>query len=148
MNIRRGAGTLVLGVIVALGALGIGAGLRAYAAGEPGQAAGGAAGQANAPGKLITVPAEVPASATRYSFLFSGNNAGVMAGWTTAGGARHNFFAFNARGRGPSIMTRIVLDRAGYPAEIDATGNDYYKKAVDEHFRMTGTPLRATWSNK
>jgi imidazolonepropionase-like amidohydrolase len=70
----------------------------------------------------------------------------VLASWATSDGARHTFMAFNDRGRGPSIMTRFVLDRAGLPTEIDATGNDYLKAPVEEHFRLVKG--KATWSNK
>ncbi|HUK52769.1 MAG TPA: amidohydrolase family protein [Candidatus Binatia bacterium] len=111
-----------------------------------GQAAASAAAQSNAPAQLITVPPEVPANALRYTFLLAGNKAGVMAVWVSPDGARHTFFAFNDRGRGPSITTRIVLDRSGFPTQIDATGNDYLKGPVDEHFRVAGG--RATWKNK
>jgi imidazolonepropionase-like amidohydrolase len=104
--------------------------------------------QSNAPGQLITVPAEVPSDAVRFSFLQAGNKAGLMAVWTTPDGARHNFFTYNDRGRGPAILTRIVLDPSGMPVEIDASGNDYLKAPVNEHFRMAGTPLRASWSSK
>ena len=62
---------------------------------------------------LVTVPAEVPADARRYTVLLAGNKAGVLAVWKTPDGARHNFFAFNDRGRGPSITTRVVVDRSG-----------------------------------
>jgi len=95
---------------------------------------------------LVTIPSEVPADATRYSLLLAGNKAGVMAVWKTPDGARHNFFAFNDRGRGPKITTRVVVDRAGIPTEIDATGNDYLEGPVDEHFRLGGG--KASWSNK
>src|SRR5208282_5662116 len=111
------------------------------------QTPGAAPGQSNAPAQLITLPAEVPSDAARYTVLIAGNKAGLMAVWMTPDGAHHNFFAFNDRGRGPAILTRIVLDRAGMPTEIDASGNDYYKGHVDEHFRMAGSPLRATWNS-
>jgi hypothetical protein len=107
-----------------------------------------AAGQSNAPSELIKVPAEVPSDAVRYTFLLAGNKSGLVALWKTSDGAHHNFLAFNDRGRGPAILTRIVVGPAGMPTEIDASGNDYYKGPVDEHFRMTGTPLHATWSSK
>ena len=112
------------------------------------QAPAGPPGQSNAPAQLVTVPAEVPADATRYIFLLAGNKAGLMAAWSTPDGARHSFFAFNDRGRGPAILTRVLLDATGIPAQIDASGNDYLKGPVDEHFRVAGTPRRATWSNK
>lgn len=111
------------------------------AAGQPAGAA-----QPNAQASLVTVPPEVPGNALRYSVVLAGNKAGVLAIWRTSDGARHNFFAFNDRGRGPSITTRIVLDRAGTPTEIDATGSDYFKGPVEEHFRLAGG--KAAWSSK
>ncbi len=95
---------------------------------------------------LVTIPPEVPADAVRYTMLSAGNKAGVLAMWSTPDGARHNFFSFNDRGRGPRVTTRIVVDGAGILTEVDATGNDYYKGPVDEHFRLAGG--KATWSNK
>jgi imidazolonepropionase-like amidohydrolase len=94
---------------------------------------------------LVKVPAEVPANAMRYSVLLAGNRAGVLAVWKTPDGARHTFFSFNDRGRGPCVTTRYVLDRAGIPTQVDATGNNYLKAPVDEHFRITNG--RAYWSN-
>ncbi|HMD31571.1 MAG TPA: hypothetical protein VKG84_06655, partial [Candidatus Acidoferrales bacterium] len=135
---------LLPGAVLAAAALLVaGTSLRA-----PAQDAGGAAGQSNAPANLVKVPAEVPADATRYSFLLAGNKAGLMAAWRTPDGARHTYFSFNDRGRGPSILTRVVVDRAGFPTEVDASGNDYLKSPVEERFRMAGTPLRATWNSK
>ncbi|HEY3205048.1 MAG TPA: amidohydrolase family protein [Thermoanaerobaculia bacterium] len=113
---------------------------------------GGAAGQQAEPSQsktqasLVTVPPDVPSDARRFSVLQAGNKAGVLALWSTPDGAHHNFFAFNDRGRGPAITTRIVMDRAGIPTEIDATGNDYVKRPVDERFRLAGG--KAAWSNK
>ena len=97
------------------------------------------------PSSLVVVPKDVPADAARYSVLLAGNKAGVYAAWKTPDGAHHSFFAFNDRGRGPSIMTRIVVDASGIPTEIDATGHDYLKKPVNERFRLLGG--RASWTN-
>lgn len=47
------------------------------------------------------MPAEIPASAARYSVLIMGSLAGQQATWTTADGTLHAFFQFNDRGRGP-----------------------------------------------
>ncbi|MGE5277078.1 MAG: amidohydrolase family protein [Acidobacteriota bacterium] len=123
-------------------------GLIAAAAIAGGAAAAQQAGpsQQNTQASLVTVPPEVPASALRYSVLLAGNKAGVLAIWSTPDGARHSFFAFNDRGRGPSITTRTVSDRAGIPTEIDAAGNDYLKGPVEERFRLAGG--KATWSSK
>jgi imidazolonepropionase-like amidohydrolase len=138
-----------LGAGVLAGLVAAGAALAGWAAAAPAsqQAPAGSA-QAAAPADLVKVPAEVPADATRYTFLLSGNRAGMERAWRTPDGARHYFFGFNDRGRGPAILTRVVVDKAGFPIEIDASGNDYLKTPVEEHFRMTGTPLRATWTNK
>ncbi len=95
---------------------------------------------------LVKVPPEVPADARRFTVLLAGNRAGVLAVWTTPDGAHHNFFSFNDRGRGPAIMTRIVVGRDGIPTEIEATGNDYEKRVVNERFRLAGG--KASWSNK
>ena len=102
--------------------------------------------QPNVPASLVTVPPEVPADARRLTILLAGNKAGLVALWTTPDGARHSFMSFNDRGRGPAIMTRIVVDRDGIPTEIDATGNDYIKRAVHERFRLADG--KASWSNK
>jgi imidazolonepropionase-like amidohydrolase len=94
---------------------------------------------------LVVVPAEVPADARRYTVLMAGNRAGLLASWTTPDGAQHAFFAFNDRGRGPSVMTRAVLDKSGVITELDATGNDYLKVPVNEQFRIAGG--KASWKN-
>ena len=99
-----------------------------------------------APGSLIAVPADVPADARRYAVRMADNRAGVLATWTSSDGARHNFFAFNDRGRGPNVTTRVVLDGSGLITELDAIGNDYYKSPVNERFRLADG--QATWKNK
>ena len=129
----------------------LGASLTFLLAAAVGGSAGANGQQTETAGKdvqasLVTVPPEVPADAVRYSMLLAGNKAGVLAIWSTPDGAGHNFFAFNDRGRGPRITTRIVVDGKGIATEIDATGNDYYKGPVDERFRIAGG--KATWSNK
>jgi imidazolonepropionase-like amidohydrolase len=129
----------VMGVIAAVV-------VRPDAVGQQTAPAQTAMAQKDVQASLVTVPAEVPAGAARYDFLLAGNKAGVLRLWVTPGGARHNFFGFNDRGRGPSVTTRIVLDAKGIPIEITATGNDYFKGPVDEHFRIASG--KATWSNK
>jgi len=100
----------------------------------------------DAPASLIAVPSDVPADARRYAVLVVGNRSGVLAAWVTPDGAHHSFFAFNDRGRGPRVTTRTVLDRSGIITELDATGNDYLKAPVSEHFRIAGG--KATWSSE
>ena len=103
------------------------------------------AGGSNAPTSLVTVPPEVPADARRYAVLLMGNRAGVLAAWVTPDGAHHTFFAYNDRGRGPAVTTRVVLDRSGLITELVATGNDYLKSPVDERFRIAGG--KASWKS-
>jgi hypothetical protein len=104
------------------------------------------ASDGNVQASLVAVPPEVPKDARRYAFLMAGNRAGVLAAWTTPDRAHHVFFAFNDRGRGPSVMTRAVLDASGLLTQLDASGNDYLKSPVDEHFRVAEG--EATWKNK
>jgi imidazolonepropionase-like amidohydrolase len=100
----------------------------------------------DSPGSLVAVPSEVPADARRYAMLLAGNRVGVFRAWVTPDGAHHTFFAFNDRGRGPSISSRVVLDRSGVITELDATGNDYLKAPVSERFRIASG--KASWSSE
>jgi cytosine/adenosine deaminase-related metal-dependent hydrolase len=100
----------------------------------------------DAQASLVAVPAEVPKNARRYSMLLAGNRAGLLAAWSTPDGAHHAFYAFNDRGRGPSITTRAVVDASGLITQLDASGNDYLKSPVEERFRAADG--KAEWKNK
>ena len=92
-----------------------------------------------------TLPADIPATAARYSFLLMGNLAGQEAVWTAADGTSHIFFQFNDRGRGPKTTSILKLDANGVPISETVTGNDYLKSAVNESYSLdTGT---ARWKN-
>jgi len=80
------------------------------------------------------LPADIPASAERYSMLMMGNLAGQQAVWTAPDGTLHLFFQFNDRGRGPKTTSILKLDSAGIPLSETVTGNDYLKSPVDEVF--------------
>src|SRR5580700_90689 len=80
------------------------------------------------------LPAEIPATAERYSMLMMGNMAGQQAVWTASDGTLHMFFQFNDRGRGPKTTSVIKLDANGIPVSETITGNDYLKSPVDEVF--------------
>ena len=43
------------------------------------------------------LPADIPSTAERYSFLMTGNPAGQQAVWTASDGTLHIFFQFNDR---------------------------------------------------
>ncbi|MGB0039707.1 MAG: amidohydrolase family protein, partial [Terriglobales bacterium] len=91
------------------------------------------------------LPAEIPATAERYSMLMMGNMAGQQAVWTASDGTVHMFFQFNDRGRGPKTTSIIKLDSNGIPVSETIAGNDYLKSPVDEVFsNANGT---ARWKN-
>ena len=85
-------------------------------------------------------------SSREYEFNLMGNRAGYQTVCLQADGTRVVHFAYNDRGRGPAITSKIQLDAKGIPAAIATDGNDYLKSPVAERFtRAAGT---ATWQNK
>ena len=99
----------------------------------------------NAQASLVKVPDEVPKDAARFTVILAGNKAGVLAVWTAADGARHSFFEFNDRGRGPRSLTRETFDGNGFVTTLEITGHDYLKGPVAEHFAFDGH--KANWKN-
>ena len=91
------------------------------------------------------LPADIPATADRFSFLMMGNQAGQQAVWTAGDGTLHVFFQFNDRGRGPKTTSILKLDSNGVPVSETVQGNDYLKSPVDETFTNTGGT--AQWKN-
>jgi hypothetical protein len=75
-----------------------------------------------------------------------GNRAGYHRECRLADGSGLYLYAFNDRGRGPSIRSRIVLDAAGIPTALTADGNDYLKNAIAERFSIADG--KAAWQNK
>src|SRR2546430_4433334 len=49
----------------------------------------------------------------RYTVLLAGRPAGVQTCWVAADGARHFFFEFNDRGRGPRLVEEVSLGADG-----------------------------------
>jgi imidazolonepropionase-like amidohydrolase len=91
------------------------------------------------------LPADIPSTAERYSFLMMGNPAGQQAVWTASDGTLHIFFQFNDRGRGPKTTSVVKLDANGVPISEVITGNDYLKSPVNENYSLeAGT---AHWKN-
>lgn len=91
----------------------------------------------SAAASLIRLPADVPADAVIHTALMRGNEAGVLADWTTPDGRHHSYFAFNDRGRGPAITETVTLSEDLTPVTSDIAGNDYLKAPVNEHFSVT-----------
>jgi len=91
------------------------------------------------------LPADVPSTAERYSFIMMGNLAGQEAVWTASDATVHIFFQFNDRGRGPKTTSILKLDPNGVPISEVITGNDYLKSPVNENYSLeAGT---AHWKN-
>ena len=91
------------------------------------------------------LPADVPATADRYSVLLMGNLAGQQAVWTASDGTLHVFFQFNDRGRGPKTTSVLKLGPDGIPVSESVTGNDYLKSPVTENYSLEGGTAR--WKN-
>jgi len=97
------------------------------------------------PSAVPALPADIPSTADRYSFLLMGNLAGQQAVWTASDGTLHIFFQFNDRGRGPKTTSILKLDPSGLPLSEVITGNDYLKSPVNETYSLdSGT---ARWKN-
>jgi imidazolonepropionase-like amidohydrolase len=91
------------------------------------------------------LPADVPASAERYSVRIMGNLAGQQAVWTAPDGALHMFYQFNDRGRGPKTTSVLTLDAKGVPIAETVNGNDYLKSPVTEDYSLKAGVAR--WKN-
>src|SRR5437764_535533 len=81
--------------------------------------------------------ADAPAPQTlRYAILSNGRVAGSEVDTYGPEGRVDSTFEFNDRGRGPKVTVHYILAADGWPARFDATGNDYLKAPVDEHFAV------------
>src|SRR5271154_7600278 len=97
------------------------------------------------PSAAPVLPADIPASAERYSMLLMGTVAGQQAVWTASDGTLHIFFQFNDRGRGPKTTSILKLDANGMPVSETVTGNDYLKSPVNENYSLEAGTAR--WKN-
>jgi imidazolonepropionase-like amidohydrolase len=100
-----------------------------------------------APGQsaVPALPADIPSTAERYSFLMMGNLAGQQAVWTAPDATLHIFFQFNDRGRGPKTTSILNLDPNGLAISEVITGNDYLKSPVAENYSLEAGTAR--WKN-
>jgi imidazolonepropionase-like amidohydrolase len=107
--------------------------------------AGAAEDAAPAAPPVASCPEEAVSSRT-FSFSLGGNPAGHHVECRMPDGSALYLFAFNDRGRGPSVRSRIELDEAGVPVSLTVDGNDYLKNAVAERFGIAAGV--AHWKNK
>lgn len=94
-------------------------------------------------------PAEPGAPTTprqlRYSFITVGRPAGAAEVTIAADGTRTSHFAFNDRGRGPDINTKLAVDERGWPRAVESKGVDYWKAPTEETVALRGGEL--LWSS-
>ena len=102
-----------------------------------------------APAAVAPSPRPCPAGAAQsrtFAVLLRGNRVGYETSCAARNGSRETFFAFNDRGRGPDLHTRVRFDAKGMPAAVEIEGHDYLKNEIQEHFSRTGSS--AAWKNK
>jgi len=80
-----------------------------------------------------------------YTILSGGNPAGFQKVKATSKTEYSIEYEYNDRGRGPKLSTQIVLNSDGVPISIQNTGNNYYKSAVNETFKVENE--KASWKN-
>jgi imidazolonepropionase-like amidohydrolase len=80
-----------------------------------------------------------------YTVLSGGNPAGFQKTKAISKTEYSVEYEFNDRGRGPKLSTQIVLNPNGVPVSIQNTGNNYYKSAVSETFKVEND--KASWKN-
>src|ERR1041385_4127586 len=97
-------------------------------------------------GLVPAAPAPGDATATRYTFILSGNKAGFESSSRNADGSLQIHFEFNDRGRGPSVNEKIVAGKDGIPVELEITGVDYMKAPVEERYSLKQGV--ASWKNR
>lgn len=105
------------------------------------QAAGVSSNPSNVPG----LPSDIPKDAVLYTAIMAGQPAGQVAVWNDSARRHHSFFQFNDRGRGPKVTSVVDFGPSAVPSTIRITGNDYYKKPVDEQFTVAGK--QGTWKS-
>ena len=87
------------------------------------------------------------ATVTRdYTFFVMGNRAGFQTVCVLRDGSREVTFAYNDRGRGPALTSRIALDVHGVPTSVATAGNDYFGSPIAERFAVADG--NATWKSK
>jgi imidazolonepropionase-like amidohydrolase len=96
-----------------------------------------------------SAPAPDPAPPERvlaFSVVSNGRHAGDAEIRIEPGGKRLAHFRYNDRGRGPDTQTALLVDDRGAPRWFRVTGNDYYKKPIDE--RLDAADGVLTWRSR
>src|SRR5512139_56417 len=94
----------------------------------------------------ILLAALALADTVRYSVQIAANPAGEQLVVTEPDSSLTMRFRFNDRGRGPDLLSRVVLDARGLPATVTITGNNYLKSAVREELQSASQSV--SWKNE
>jgi imidazolonepropionase-like amidohydrolase len=96
---------------------------------------------------VVTAAHAVAASADRHDvILIQGNESGNQTVAAAADGTVRAEYSYNDRGRGDHIVATWKTDANGIPVEYSASGNDYMKAPVEEHFSVADGV--ATWKSR
>ncbi len=97
---------------------------------------------------VVAATPEAPSSGDtlEYSVLMAGRVAGRLRQWPDSGGTVTTSYAYNDRGRGPSLTQTLKVDKAGLPIAMQLGGVSYLKAPVREMVQLSGPLL--TWRNE
>ena len=100
------------------------------------------------PGAITTSPSASNFSSepVRYAVVNRGKVVGTQTSHFGPDGERRFFFEYSVRGRGPRLVSRIVLGPDRIPLSLETTGHDPLKNRVDETFSLAGP--KAEWKNR
>jgi len=83
---------------------------------------------------LFGSTADAAESVREYTWLTIGEPSGSLVVREAEDGGIRMSFEYNDRGRGPELETFLRLNEHGVPVELEITGRNYMKGAVDERF--------------
>ena len=81
--------------------------------------------------------------AIEYTVLSGGNPAGFQKTKVISKTEYSIEYEYNDRGRGPKLSASIILNPNGVPISTQNSGNNYYKSAVSETFKVEND--KASW---
>ncbi len=95
----------------------------------------------------VPVPCSDPKAASRVdAVLMRGNRAGFQTVCALPDGTLDVTFAFNDRGRGPELRSRLVPGAGSVLASVTTDGHEYLRAAVSERFTLRDGA--ASWKNR
>jgi imidazolonepropionase-like amidohydrolase len=80
-----------------------------------------------------------------YSILMGGNIKGYSKTWKLSDGSFRNWYQYNDRGRGDSMVIDYREDEKGFLTYLSAKGVNYFKNKVEEEFSLVNNI--AKWRN-